>query len=137
VRSQQLKSRIPALLTSLLLLAGCLSSGQAPSSVVTGKVTLAGAPLTAGSVLFMTDAGQAATAELGPDGAYTVKCQPGSFKVAVTPPPPVDPLSVPAGTAPAPSNQPAIPRKYQDLGSSGLAIDVKEGDNTFDIALTR
>ena len=126
-----------SLLLSAVLLAGCFGTGAAPFSVVSGKVTLAGTPLTAGSLLLMTDDGQAATVELGPDGGYTVHCHPGNFKVAVTPPPPVDPLSVPAGTAPPPSNQSIIPRKYQDFASSGLSIDVKAGDNTYNISLTR
>ena len=125
------------LLFCLALLAGCSKPSDERSAVVSGKVTLAGAPLATGSVLFMTDDGHAASGELGAGGAYTVKCEPGHFKVAVTPPPPVDPLGAPAGATPPPANQPSIPKRYHDFGSSGLAIDVKAGDNKFDIALTR
>ncbi|MBI3461769.1 MAG: hypothetical protein HY000_01735 [Planctomycetes bacterium] len=86
----------------------------------------------------MTDEGQAASAELNSDGDYVVHCRPGRFKVAVTPPPPPDPLAAPA----APSSRSSavaqsIPQRYRDLGRSGLTIDVKEGDNRFDILLKR
>lgn len=132
-----MKSHYLMFFLSVGLLAGCTGSPAGPSAVVTGKVTLAGTPLTTGAVLFMTDDGQAATSELGSGGAYAVKCQPGHFKVAVMPPPPVDPLTVPAGASPPPANQPSIPKRYQDFGSSGLSFEVKAGENKFDIALTR
>ena len=81
-------------------------------------------------------AGQAASAELTSDGSYLVQCRPGRFKVSVTPRPPPDPLAAPA-TPPAKSAAAQIPPRYRDLGRSGLTVDVKEGDNTFDIAMTK
>jgi len=101
--------------------------------VVTGKVTLAGAPLSAGTVLFMTDGGQAASAAIAADGSYTLQCPPGSYKVAVTPPPAPDPLAGPAALPAGPP--PRIPARYQDLGKSGLTVEVKAGTNKHDIAL--
>jgi hypothetical protein len=127
------------ILLSMALLAGCSKSSDERSAVVSGKVTLGGAPVTAGSVLFMTDDGHAATAELAPDGGYMLRCRPDRFKVAVTPPPPTDPLTssaaVPASGTP--TSGPAIPKRYHDFGTSHLTVEIKDGNNTFDIALTR
>ena len=107
---------------------GCSESPEGRSSVVTGKVTLGGAPVSTGTVLFMTEGGHAATAELEPDGTYTVQCRPDHFKVAVTPPSDPDPEAATDGNAPKPkSSGQAIPRKYRDLSSSGLNFEVKEG----------
>ena len=130
----------PELLGLLMVtVAGCAKLGDERSAVVSGKVTLAGAALQAGTVLFMTDDGHAASNDLASDGRYTVRCRPGRYKVAVTPPPPSDPLATPAGTAAsqnAPPSQ-AIPKRYQELASSGLTVDARAGTNTFDISLTR
>ena len=121
-----------------LQLAGCGGSSAPPAATVSGLVTLAGKPLAAGTLLFMTDEGQAASAVLGADGAYTLHCLPGRYKVAVTPPAPLDPLASPAGSPPAATpSQPAIPKRYQDFGSSGVSLEVKAGANKFDIVMTR
>ena len=127
----------PLLLATLTLLAGCSEKPAVPA-VVAGKVTLGGAPLTAGGVLFMNDAGDAASAELASDGTYTLHCKPARYKVAVTPPAPVDPLGTPAGAPARPAAPSApVPKRYHDLATSGLTYEVKEGNNTFDIPLAR
>lgn len=125
-------------LLTLAAFTGCADSAARDASVVSGKVTLAGSPITSGAVLFMTDAGNAASAELKADGTYVVHCEPGRFKVAVTPPAPPDPLATAATATPAASASTSpIPKRYHDFGTSGLVLDVKKGNNTFDIALTR
>jgi hypothetical protein len=122
----------------LALLVGCSKSSDEYSAVVSGKVTLGNSAVAAGTVLFMTEGGHAATAELASDGTYTLRCRPDRFKVAVTPPPPPDPLATPANAPPSrlPSSTSPIPKRYHDFGTSGLTIEAKEGNNTFDIALT-
>jgi hypothetical protein len=123
------------LLVALLL--GCGKPAEERTAVVLGTVTLEGAPLEAGTVLFMTEGGHAASESLAPDGSYTVRCRPDRYKVAVTPPPPPDPLGIPAGAAASrmpPSGKP-IPKRYQDLGSSGLTVEAKKGNNRFDISM--
>jgi hypothetical protein len=123
----------------MAILIGCAKSADERSAVISGKVTVAGAALQSGAVLFMTDDGHAAGNDLTSDGRYSVRCRPGRYKVAVTPPPPADPLATPAGTT-APRHAPtgpAIPKRYQDLASSGLTVDARAGNNTFDIVLTR
>jgi hypothetical protein len=127
---------VALLLLGFLVLPGCAGSSENRSATASGKVTLAGAPVTAGTVLFMTDGGDAASAEIGPDGTYSVLCPPGNYKVSISPPPPPDPLAAPAGVQSA-TNSPPIPKRYLDLGSSGLSVELKEGANQFDIALTR
>jgi hypothetical protein len=124
-------ARRGVLLVAVVLLAGC--SSEEPTASVSGKVTLDGAPVSAGTVLLMSDDGQAASAELQSDGSYTLNCRLGSFKVAVSPPPPADPLSNPDATTSAAVE---IPQKYHDFGGSGLTTEVKEASNTFDISLT-
>jgi hypothetical protein len=131
--------RWTALLLALPFVAACSNSSEVPTATVSGKVTLGGAPVPAGTVLFMTDDGQAATAELNPDGTYHVHCRPGRYKVSLTPPPPPDPLAAPGGSVrslPVTVSQ-SIPQRYRDLGRSGLSVEVKAGDNTYDIPLTK
>lgn len=108
-------------------------SYEGRSAVVKGNVLLGGAPLTSGNVLFMMDDGHAATSPLAPDGSYSTQCRPGKYKVAVTPPELVDPLAAASNPAKAVS----IPSRYQDLGTSGISFDVKEGDNQFEIKLEK
>ncbi len=103
------------------------------SAKVAGRVTLGGSPLTAGNVLFMMDDGHAANSPLGSDGTYSVDCRPGKYKVAVTPPELIDPLAA-SGEKGA---RVLIPNKYLDLGNSGLIVELKPGDNTYDIPMSK
>jgi len=122
-------------LLSIGLLAGCFSgSGERRSGTVSGKVTLDGAALAAGTVLFMTEDGHGATADIQPDGSYTLQCRPDQYKVAVSPPTASDPLAGPNASS---QSAGAIPAKYHDVATSSLSTEVKEGENTFDISLAR
>ena len=130
------KKAVAVLLLGLLSTSGCARTSDNTSATVKGKVTLAGAPVTAATVLFMTDSGNAASAEVGEGGGYSAICQPGNYKVSVSPPPAPDPLVASAGGPPA-TRSPPIPKRYHDLGSSGLSVEIKAGENTFDITLSR
>ncbi len=114
-RVHNVGTRRAILLLTVVLLAGC--SKETRTAAVSGKVTLDDAPVSAGTVLFMPDDGQAASADLQPDGSYTLECHPGSFKVAVSPPPVADPLSDPNAAS---SDTVKIPEKYCDFGSSNF-----------------
>lgn len=118
---------------------GCGKPADERTAVVSGTVILQGAPLDAGTVLFMSEDGNAASENLAPDGSYTVRCRPDRYKVAVTPPPPPDPLGTPAGAAASqvPPSGKLIPKRYQELGSSGLTVDAKQGNNRFDISMSK
>lgn len=122
-----------SLVLTMLVVAGCAKS-DGRSATVSGKVALNGVPVSAGTILLISDDGRASSAELQPDGSYHLRCFPGEFKVAVSPPAPPDPMG--GGSGAAPQSAVEIPAKYHDFGSSGLTTRVKDGDNTFDISLT-
>jgi hypothetical protein len=112
---------------------GCGGADPGPKVFpVTGTVTSQQKPVTGGSILFMSDKGLAATAELDAAGHYKVSTQYGSglpagaYKVSISPPPP------PLNSLPEKEDShPEIPKKYRDLGTSGLTAVVKEGSNDF------
>lgn len=126
-------SWILAPLLGLGLLSGCWSGGGPETASVSGAVTLDGQPIGAGSVLLVSERGLGVSAELQRDGKYAIRCLPGKYFVAVSPPPPADPLAPKA--APAPSPEVKIPKPYQDAGTSGLLAEVKDGTNSFDFSL--
>ena len=121
---------------TVLVAAGCGGSSGPVKKVGTlsGKVTFNGAPVTEGQVAFIDQAtGSAGGSPLGTDGTYKVPeaLTIGNYAVVVQPPP----LPMPEQGKPAPKPQAYanIPRKYHDIGSSGLTTSIKEGANTFDI----
>lgn len=121
-------------LSAVVLLAGCADEGEQRTGMVSGKVTLDDAPVSAGTLLFMADDGHGDSAELGAGGTYSLQLRPGNYKVSVSPPPMLDPMAGPEGEG-GDAEADAIPRKYHDFGTSGLTSEVKEGDSTFDISL--
>lgn len=120
-------------LLGLGLLSGCWSGGGQGTASVSGAVTLDGQPIGAGSVLLVSERGLGVSAELQRDGKYAIRCLPGKYFVAVSPPPPADPLAPQAAGAPSPEVK--IPKSYQDAGTSGLLAEVKDGTNSFDFSL--
>jgi len=115
------------------LIAGCGPQAyEGRTATVSGKVTLNEVALSAGNVLFMMEDGHAASAAISTDGTFATNCRPGNYKVAVTPPELIDPLA--GGGA---AGRVAIPSRYQDLGSSGLTAELKEGGNEFNIKLAK
>ena len=135
---------VGCLLTAVLL-CGCAKEGM-PRGTVTGKVTLAGIPVSPATIRFENAAaGIALAAEIGPDGAYEVRTYkdiglpPGSYKVAIAPGSMKAPANIPlAGSEAAPPlGTPAFAAKFHSTETSGLEIDVKEGENPpfdFDLA---
>ncbi len=115
---------------ALLMVAGC-AGGEPGASLVTGKVLLDSQPVSGGSVLLLAADGQGASAEVQPDGSYSLKCLPGEYQVAISPPPPPDPLAKPNSATPGVN----VPRPYQDVGTSGLTIVVADGGTTQDFQL--
>lgn len=112
-------------------LPGC--SGGRPTGSVSGTVTLGGAPLTAGLVLFSNQAkGVGVTAELDQSGMYEIQSiAAGEYQVAIEPPPPPAPHEMDQARVPRDN----VPPKYQDLQTSGLTAIVEPGANTVDFAL--
>lgn len=125
------RAYLAALSAAMLALAGC--GGSEPTGSVAGNVTLDGAPLTAGVVLFSNPAtGVGVTAELDASGTYRVRSIPtGEYQVAVQPPPPPAPHEMDQPGAPRPN----VPQQYQDPKTSGLSTTVGPGSNSADFAL--
>jgi hypothetical protein len=125
---------VMALAIGVACLAGCGTS-QPPSGTVSGKVTLQGQPLRAGTVQFVNDQlGAGASAALDDAGTYrvTTPLRTGPYEVTIQPPPPPAPHEMGPSASLPPSN---IPAKYRDPKSSGLKATIQEGSNTADFAL--
>jgi hypothetical protein len=127
---------------AVVTLAGCGDSEKAYA--VSGKVTVGGAPLTAGTVTFVPE-GAAKTAgnpmtTIKSDGTYTMAGKnnrglpAGRYKVAVT-------TMVPPGAEVTSGDKPpkpvAINEKYKFADSSGLSVEVVEhpAEGQYDLKL--
>lgn len=109
---------------------------------VSGKVTFRGEPVAQGLVLFAErEKNLYFTAKLDQEGTYRVKTAEGeglpvgSYEVTVNPPvldaPPIGSTMRPAQVPRFPN----IPLKYRVATSSGLKLEVKEGENPFNIEM--
>jgi hypothetical protein len=127
-----------------LLILGCAGKGN-----VSGKVTYKGTPLPYGNVQIQSGNGTIFVAEIKEDGSYSVSGVPtGSCKVAVSC---VDPAAVDFAKAMSAAGKDTtnkakmpkgsledfnkIPARYADFSTSGLTLELKSGDQTFDIKL--
>lgn len=111
--------------------AGCTRSTSPPEGRVSGKVTLAGEPVTSGLVEFFSSAtGTGGVASIESDGSYAFKAplRTGEYSVTVQ------------GLIPEPDQPPPpptkIPRKYWNANSSELTKSVVSGRNTIDLPLS-
>ena len=134
------------LLASAVLL-GCFLVGcgptepdKGPLGTLSGKVTFNGAALAEGSIILSREGGGSGAAELQADGTFLVTDRAGgipvgTYKVAFQPKMvegPASPNSPPQSTA-----QKVLPDKYYSEGKSGLTVEIKEGANTQDFAITK
>jgi hypothetical protein len=128
-----------SLLVGLFLLGlaagGCSGSGskEGPTGTVSGTVTYAGTPLTAGVVNFIGEK-RTASGPIQPDGRYTVTAPVGAAKITVTTTQPA------AGAAPdimGGAKAVPIPSRYANPASSNLEYTVTKGKQTHDIDLQR
>ena len=121
------------LLLSLLAVAGCGPGRE--RGTLTGSVKFRGTPVTEGTVIF-SDEDNAFFQQypIRPDGTFEVSTQEGKgiwagkYRVAVAPPlvsPEMGVGKTPASVTP-PSN---IPKKYWKPETSGIQVEVKEGQN--------
>ena len=126
---------------ALLLTAGLAFSGcKQPEKLgkIGGKVTFQGQPVTEGMVLFSCiDKGVNMTAPLKEDGSYEIIMAKGAglplgaYKVCVSPPPVFYPIGTKAPSQP--KQYPNIPAKYRNYQTSGLTMNIEDGENVFDI----
>jgi len=125
--------------------AGC-GSDRLPVAPVTGTVSYGGKPLEFGSVMFQPDEGPPGRGTIQPDGTFTLSTYSegdgaviGHHKVRIA-----------AFESQRPSNMAAppdaprepgvghsqIPRKYSNLDTSGLRVEVKASNEPFEFHLT-
>ena len=130
-------------------LPGCGGSDAPDLAKVTGTVKLDGKALPGGTVVFVPNnaegtTGPSSTAEIGPDGSYTLMAPGGRegavigvHTVVVTGPP--DPTNV-SGESDPPPVKPGevvkVPEKYADSLTSGVTAEVKAGENNIPVELS-
>jgi hypothetical protein len=138
--TRQYRAGLSACLAALVLAA----AGCGPSrATVSGKVTVHGKPVTAGTVLFVGANNQMATGTLDGEGRYVAPRVPmGSVKVAVQT---LRPEQVNGAAANRPKDAPPlpsrvinlvpVPQKYADPETSELTCDVKQTQQEHNIDL--
>jgi hypothetical protein len=142
-----------------MTLVGCGGNKKAVAKV-TGRVKYFDKYLTCGTVAFTTEDGRVGTANIDADGNYEMTNAPvGDVTITVSvpqmsrgpmgampkPPPGVPEMHAPGevggggrGEAPGidPSKIVAIPKKYEDVKTSGLPYTVEKGPQEKNITLT-
>jgi hypothetical protein len=121
----------------LAIVAGCNHSSQ--ESQVSGRVTLDGAPVGPGTVVFApVGSGKPATGSVDASGNYNMSTSheiglaSGKYKAAVSIREAAPDIK--RGERPEPGKL-LIPQKYEDSSKSGLEYDVPPGNNTINIEL--
>ncbi len=125
----------------LILAGGALAIGCGPSTgVVAGKVTVAGQPLSSGSVTLIAADGQRFHTALTGEGQFTFEGVPiGRARIAVKSHPRVPPILLgkarytTAGLEA--SRHIPIPARYGSAEDSGLYVDVQSGRQTCQLEL--
>ncbi len=126
-----------------LSLAGC---GGNPTTTVTGKVTLDGKMLAAGTVTFVNEQQKSVQSSIiSKDGSYSVNIAAGACKITVAVPPTGD---MPEGMKMDPSKMGAagkvatqgvevldVPAKYKNVKTTPLTLTVEAGQKTHDIEM--
>jgi hypothetical protein len=132
-----------ALSASLVGLAGgCGEKEKHPETVpVQGKVTYKGAPVILGTITFLSDSGQPATGKIQPDGTYRLGtfaegdgAVPGHHKVQVVAND-GDPTKMPGSSPGYKPPKDLVPKKYNEVGTSGLDTTVSKDKSTYDFDL--
>jgi len=126
------------LAVGLSFIIGC---GSDSTATVTGTVTLDGAPVKAGMIVFIAADGIPRHGDIQPDGSFRVDNVPvGDAIVVINPPPVEDPnrhmrikeqKDAPPATPPAPP----FPTKYWEMSTSDLRCPVKPGSNVYEAAM--
>ena len=119
----------------VFLLAGC-GAGEVkpPTSPVTGKVTYKGEAVKTGTVTFLPVKGSSTTAEIKPDGTYSMNAAQGASQVTIVS---MEPEAPGAGGNPGQRKAPPkslVPEAYGGPNSP-LRVEVKAGPNKHDLEL--
>lgn len=122
------------LLAAAVIVPGCSSGQEGHTAVLSGQVTLDSQPLETGSLLLLAPTGESGGAMLEPNGTFSLRCKPGIYQVAVVPPvPETGPDGVPVAPVAVPVD---VPRKYTDVATSMLTIELADGENSANFELT-
>ena len=121
-------------LGSFLLIAWATGCSRGPEIVpVSGKVLYNGEPLKFGGVMFQPNAGQPARAAIQPDGTFVLTTDSlsdgatvGRNRVRVTCYDSQNPNATPS-EGEAALGRLLIPKKYTDIDTSGIEIDIPRG----------
>lgn len=134
------KSMLHSMAAVLLALGvvGCGGGSSRSEGTIAGTVTSAGQPVTAGRVVFSSQAaGASGMANLEADGSFRVEgtLPVGDYKVYLTPPglgdaPPAEP-----GQETSPPELTGVPQKYQNEATTDLTVTVEAGTNRFELDL--
>ncbi len=120
---------------ALLLPQGLAGDKPAAAGSLRGMVTRLGKPLPGGTIAFHGEKGGQFVTSLGPDGTFAVKEMPaGKYQVTIETesikPRPEDKTPPKDGVRYIP-----IPKVYAAPKTSPLMVEVRPGQNTFDISL--
>ena len=141
MNSLQTLTRNVSLLSCLMLLLGCgaTETDRGPTGSLNGNVTYKGEAVKEGVVQFShATEGFGGTATINEDGTYEVETTTGGlpigqYQVCLTPPTIEKSLGPDTPPSEVPKEMPNIPQKYRAAKTSGLTVEIKEGENTFDI----
>ncbi len=115
------------ILFGFVAILGCLGCGGSQLTKVSGTITVAGAPVPAGTITFIPDTpGENASAQIGDGGQYelstygnTPGVAPGAYKVRIA--------AYTSQPDMSKKSDPAVARKYFDPHTSGLTATVVAG----------
>lgn len=139
------RAAVFVMFATVLHMAGCGGSETAPTSKVSGTVTLDGEPVADASVGFVPENGRPASGVTDESGRFTLTTfEPGDgavlgkHQVVITPhiPDEVAQDSSPEGMAKLAETEKRFPAKYGDKRKSGFEVEVKDGEPnefTFDM----
>ncbi|WP_417388441.1 carboxypeptidase-like regulatory domain-containing protein [Gimesia sp.] len=128
---------------ALFFFPGCqgTTTDFGPTGALSGKVTYKGEPVKEGLVQFNNpEKGFGGQAVIDEDGTYTVTNSSGglvtgTYQVSVVPPTIEKSFGPDTPPSEVLKEMPNIPQKYHYPKSSGLTVEIKEGENTFDIEM--
>lgn len=140
-----------AIVAAVMPLIGCGGGGGTPRIPISGTVEMDGKPLTQASLAFLAGGGAVlSTAITDNNGNFTAKVGAGANKVSVSK---VDPEAAAAAAATAGGEdalmgkedelnvltakprKTAVPARYADPATSGLAFDIQKGMEPIQISL--
>jgi hypothetical protein len=116
----------------LIAAIGC-GDGRPARVMVSGKVTIDGAPVTRGSIKLVPEAGRPSFGNIGPDGRFTLTCYdgadgaiPGKHRVQVDANRPISEKKMEIFT----------PKRYADFRTSGIEVELSKPVDDLHIELT-